>query len=393
MSWNEGLVDLSLFANSPTNDQHFSIGPSDVSEVSETPGDYFTMPADPVREFYGPRSAPSDARDPFASKPLPRLPPRTLCGAISIPRECDSEPTCILTRMKRKRTNELPGAKETNLLRRRNLTSPPQLTLSAPQQASSDRVPATEMVWMPEEQMWLVVGDIEREPQTGPTRYPTPPGYSPPLNYARSEPSPRELARWSITPPMSPIQTQLQSLIEPRDEERLSPLFQEAMNSVPMNDTFDPPPPPTYEGTVRRKPLRSPPLRSAPHTSSPPPPLPPLPTNLSTSLATLRPQPTRTISTGSTYTTAPSRHSPTDSIGTLSRSQTKCSNGSPTKPTASKSGTWSPDASASPREANHYQFPTLAGSSSQGDILGFERREIPGSPKSWHGFARKLARP
>lgn len=38
---------------------------------------------------------------------------------------------------------------------------------------------------------------------------------------------------------MTPVQHQLQSLIQPpidRDEERLSPLFQEAMNSVPMMD-------------------------------------------------------------------------------------------------------------------------------------------------------------
>ena len=394
MAWNEGLVDLSLFAYSPTNDQHFSItDPSDVPDVSEIPGGTFTRRAEPVREFYGPRSAPLDRPDPYASKPLPRLPPRTICGAISIPRECDHEPSCILTRMKRKRTYDSPDANETNLLRRRNITAPPQLTLSAPQQASSDRGPASEMVWMPEEQMWLIVGEGVRESQTGPTRYPTPPVYSPPSDYARSEPATTMPSRWSITPPVSPIQTQLRSLIEPRDEERLSPLFQEAMNSVPMDDTFDLPPPPTYEGTVRRKSLRSSPMRSAPISSSPPPPVPPLPAEIPTRLLTSRPQPKRTASTGSTYTTAPSRHSPSDSISTLSRSQTNLSNRSRLKPATSKYGTWDPNINSVSPNAMHSHFQTLAGSSSQGDTLDFERQGSPESSKSWQNFARKFARP
>ena len=95
------------------------------------------------------------------------------------------------------------------------------------------------MVWMPDEQMWLVAGEVEREINARDSSLPpayTPPSYTP-RAFTRSEPSSSIPPPFDLTPPMTLIQHQLQSLIQPpteRDEERLSPLFQEAMNSVPM---------------------------------------------------------------------------------------------------------------------------------------------------------------
>ncbi|KAL9631564.1 MAG: hypothetical protein Q9164_005818 [Protoblastenia rupestris] len=376
MSSNEGLVDLSLFAYSPTDGRHFDVpDAANISTHHEIPGDIFTEPTDAEPEFYAPWNASEDRRDEYLSKPLPPLPPRTVCRTISIPRERESGPSCILNRMKRKRTNDSPSSNSNNLLRRRNVPPPPQLTLSVPQATSNDRPPPSEMLWMPEQQMWLIVEDTRQSRHTGRIENPTPPAYSPPKNYTRSEPSTREQSRWNITPPMSPVQWQLQSLMNPRDEERLSPLFQEAMNSVPMNDTFDEPPPPSYERTVGRTALhRASPPRNLRIQIPPPPPSLPLV------------QPVRASSTGNTYTTALSAYSETSS--NLCHSQMDNSNRSRLKPATSKYGIWGPNFSSNSRAAAHGRSYTSDSPSSS--ALDLVQQELVASSRSWHGLARKL---
>lgn len=454
MSWNEGLVDLSLFAYSPTDDSHFNTNrPVQSHNVPTVSREFTDRPLDPVREFYAPRSAPltrSPPPNPFkvsATKPLPRLPPRTLCGAVSIARECDSEPTCILTKMKRKRTGDSPN--DSTLPQRRNVTAPPQLTLSVPQMPNHRRG-ASEMVWMAEEQMWLVLDEGQRDPYPTQNQYPTPPAYSPPTsyqrpaNYARSDPGSSFVSQWAttppnMTPPISPIQTQLRSLIETRDEERLSPLFQEAMNSVPMMDTLDPPPPPTYEGTVSRQqaPRSAPPSSalvqpSASSPKSPPITRKPLPLSAASSwVPTIRPPvppipktanrrpppPARAASTGSTVnyslpsSTSALRHSNSgrsdkSAVSSLGRSKTEGSSRSSLRPATSSYHVLTPDfgdeeGPSSKSELrvgrSHHRSKTASsdGSSSNraetGSTLEFLEQEMAGNSRSWHGFARKLS--
>jgi len=229
MSETGELFDLSLFAESPTNDQRFTTYIMEQHHHSE--------PVHLSPEYRRPVPAY------LTEKPLPPLPPRRVCPGYSVPRgyEIDPESRCILQRIKR--TVTPPTARDNTLLQRRNPTSAPQLTLTVPQSNSRNRIPASAMVWMPEEQMWLIAGEVRQEVAPSQTTYPTPPAYSP-RDYPRSEPLPTIQPQIDLTPPLTPIQSQLMSLYEPRDEERLSPLFQEAMNSVPMMDPTDLYPPP-----------------------------------------------------------------------------------------------------------------------------------------------------
>lgn len=311
----EGLVDLSLFEWNPT-------GNSSAHGVSSGAADYYQPVWTGSREYYAPSprtdikretddlreairrsmndstSHAADTRQPAtvhddsdiretvvdasrrkqrAMRPLPML-PRTrfaqpVAAADAAAAVADDGPSRILSPVKPTTADQAvpsPGS----LLQRRNTPATPQLTLSIPHEspkpsvASKSQQPhhaASPMVWMPDEQMWLIVGEAEqRTAQATPSAYPTPPAYTP-RAFARSEPSSRVTSQWNLTPPQTPIQSQLQSLLQPRDEERLSPLFQEAMNSVPMTDHFDLPPPPSYEGTVRRSP---PTQQFRPHTSA-----------------------------------------------------------------------------------------------------------------------------
>lgn len=244
MSWNEGLVDLSLFAESPTDDRHFA-----VPQSFATQGDVYSESAHPaLREFY----APISPRE-YATKPLPPLPPRAICSKI--PRSCEMESGCILNRLKRNRTHTQPESRGNTLLQRRNVTSTPQLTLSVPQTIPGHQDSPSAMVWMPDEQMWLLVSEAHPNRSNNNSNnsniHPTTPAYTS-RSFTRSEPSPRSIPWDHPTPPLTPLQHQFQSLIHPRDEERLSPLFQEAMNSVPMTDALDLPPPPFYDGPAAR---------------------------------------------------------------------------------------------------------------------------------------------
>lgn len=265
MAGTEELVDLSLFATSPTFDRHFA--------SPDLPGQQHNIQPDahPLRNFS--RPLPRE----YSSKPLPPLPRRRMCPTprCSTPKPCDIESHCILNKIKRARSNEQAPTQDVNLLQRRNLTSPtpqlgfsayqentllqrrnptspaPQLTLSAPQSNSRSLSTASAMVWMPDEQMWLIAGEIQRDVISSHEPYAAPPAYTP-RNLTRSEPSPTIRSRHDITPPMTPVQVQLERLLEQqrqeplpqppsilRDEERFSPLFQEAMNSVPMMDPAD----------------------------------------------------------------------------------------------------------------------------------------------------------
>ena len=297
----DGLVDLSLFEWNPT-------GTSTAHGLSCGNAEYYQSALSGAREFYAPTRQNDGAREmvdieeairqsiheslaepqsrPVAAdqgegsiretivdasrrrevtmKPLPALPRTRICQQIA-----DDGSQCILKRIKRNGTDQTahsPGS----LLYRRSATVPPQLTLSVPLESTqihndtSDRDPR-QMVWMPDDQMWLVVGEAEqRTSDAAQAAYPTPSTYTPRVT-ARSEPSSRVTSQWDITPPQTPIQFQLQSLLQqPRDEERFSPLFQEAMNSVPLTDQFDLPPPPSYEGTM----CRFPPIEPRPHTAA-----------------------------------------------------------------------------------------------------------------------------
>lgn len=225
-----GLVDLSLFAESPTNDLYFSIPPLN---RHQSYGDAYG----PSR--YRSHTIPGD----YINKPLPPLPSRTICARtrVNASRTGDEDSRCILKRIQRIGSNDHSTGRANTLLQRRNRNSPPELTLSVPRSSPWNGNPASAMVWMPDEQMWLIAGETQREVANQSlyqNAYPSPPSYTPrapPL----SEPLPTIQHPGDLTPPLTPIQCQLQSLIQPprpRDEERLSPLFQEAMNSVPMLD-------------------------------------------------------------------------------------------------------------------------------------------------------------
>ena len=279
----EELVDLSLFATSPTFDGNFTS-----PDIWERQHD-FQSDAPPLRNFS--RPLPRD----YSSKPLPPLPRRRLCPTprCPTPKRCGTESHCIIQKIKRSRSNEqaptqntdfnqqrnltLPNPQlgfsayqENSLLQRRNLTGPaPQLTLSAPQSNSRGLSTASAMVWMPEEQMWLISGDLQRDVISSHEPDAAPPAYTPAhtlRNFTRSEPSPTIRSRHDLTPPLTPVQVQLERLLEQqrreplpqppsilRDEERFSPLFQEAMNSVPMMDPADFHPPSLFSDPAGRE--------------------------------------------------------------------------------------------------------------------------------------------
>ena len=271
MAGTEELVDLSLFATSPTFDRYV--------DLPNVPGQQhdFQPDAYPLTNFS--RPLPRD----YSSKPLPPLPPlprrRGPTPRCPTPKRGNIESHCIINKIKRARSHEQAPTQNPDLVQRRNLTSPtpqlgfsayqentllqrrnptsaaPQLTLSAPQSNSRSLSTASAMVWMPEEQMWLIASEVQRdvisshEPDAAPPVYTS--AYTPRC-FTRSEPSPTIRSQDDLTPPMTPVQIQLERLLEQqrreplpqppsilRDEERFSPLFQEAMNSVPMVDPAD----------------------------------------------------------------------------------------------------------------------------------------------------------
>ena len=277
MAGTDEIVDLSLFATSPTFDRHFAL--------SGGPGQQHNVQPHPPSPRNFSRPLPRD----YSLKPLPPL-PRRRCPT---PKRCDVESHCIIGKIKRARSHEQAPTQNINLAQRRNLTSPnpqldfsayqentllqrrnptssaPQLTLSAPQSNPRSLGTTSAMVWLPEEQMWYISGEVQRDVISSHEPDAAPPAYTPTSirgNFTRSEPSPTIRSQHDLTPPMTPIQLQLERLLEQHrqeplpqppsilpDEERFSPLFQEAMNSVPMLDPADLAPPSLFPHTTGKE--------------------------------------------------------------------------------------------------------------------------------------------
>ncbi|KAI4241371.1 MAG: hypothetical protein L6R40_004547 [Gallowayella cf. fulva] len=231
-----GLVDLSLFATSPTDDRNFVVDhPPPTERVFRArPGGLASLQSGyPLPRCY-------------TMKPLPPLPPRKLCRRRGSGGRPDFTSRCILTRMKRQRVGDDSFGRGVTIQQRRNgpTTATPQLTLTLPPSTShsSARV-ASAMIWMPDEQMWLTADEITSQHPQAPythhqSAYVENTLFYQRSDYPRSEPSPGPYTYYAITPPTSPVLSQLRSLLtEPRNEEMLSPLFQEAIQSVPFSDS------------------------------------------------------------------------------------------------------------------------------------------------------------
>lgn len=232
---NEGLVDLSLFDASPTNDHRF--------DIPEIP---------PFRRTQEGRSWSANGYEAFQQpeqtatlhtmKPLPPLPRRICVGFGPDPRRVGGSSRCILSRMRRSRSDNLterPIYQRNTLRQRRNVHPIPQLTLSEPQQHWDEGRAASPMVWMPDEQMWLVV-DEDGFAAYQSTVYDSivlsaPSAYAGPSS-ARSEPYHIERNRDS-----SPIRSQFLTLIQRRESaDESSPLFQEAIHGVDWREYSEP---------------------------------------------------------------------------------------------------------------------------------------------------------
>lgn len=246
----EELVDLSLFDISPTNDQHLTV--SEVPSRRIIPH-AFTWPAESTGSY---RRVPAFA----TMKPLPPLPRRKFCEYRPDPRREHGSARCILSRMKRIRAASQPercsynfplasesphqerSAYYTNTLQqRRNAATAPQLTLSAPHAHRDHSQPASPMIWMPNEQMWFVTEGGNPDaylsaPFTADAAYVPPP-------YSRCEPS-RDQRSLDSSPNAG---QDTRSTNSRQGEDRLSPLFQEAINGVSMYEYGDPSEPPTFQ--------------------------------------------------------------------------------------------------------------------------------------------------
>lgn len=227
MSEDEPLVDLSLFSLSPADDRHFAVHDPEAND------DHNRQQGEHSRHIQGN----------LTNKPWTRRPQRKFCAGASIARTWDEDSSCILARIRRTVTPPtIHRDRDNTLLQRRNPSSVPRLTLSVPQSSPRHRHTASAMTWMPDEQMWLIENEVQRDVLAAQTAYPSPPAYSPPrnppLDRTRSMPSSSIPPFFDLTPPLTPIQAQLQTLIQRPGEDRLSPLFQEAMNSVPMTDSM-----------------------------------------------------------------------------------------------------------------------------------------------------------
>ncbi|KAL9116547.1 MAG: hypothetical protein Q9187_006927 [Circinaria calcarea] len=235
-----GLVDLSLFAVSPTPNNHqFTVpeipayrrGPNDTlahpghhDEPLDYPRYYAEIPL-PGYQRAVHRPVPRVS----INKPLPPLPQRTLCGRKIAQRRDDANaPRCILSRIKRARTAPQATLYTPTIQQRRNLTSAPHLTLSVSQpHRDRDRGgPALPMVWMPDEQMWLIAQDEGFETRHSSSfESRSTHNYIPPRS-ARSESE------------LSPVRSQFRTLME-RQPERREAIFQEAIHGVTMFDYDD----------------------------------------------------------------------------------------------------------------------------------------------------------
>lgn len=232
----DGLVDLSLFATSPADDRHFAV-------PNETP---------PERNYRSQRehSCPPSRRG--AMKPLPTVPTGRLCKRSAIRGRHDANSRCILERIKRIRVADHVSVTSPTIQQRRSATTTPpltlnvpasrldataipQVTLSRPPLVSQDGRPSgPALVWMPDEQMWLIQSEREQDVNHYFWRLHSPPNQAA-IRYTRSEPSPNSNTHFDLSP-LSPVRSQFLTLIETSDQGRLTPLFQEAVQTVPLTD-------------------------------------------------------------------------------------------------------------------------------------------------------------
>lgn len=115
-----GLIDLSLFATSPTHDNRFTAYEIPSTEPVDFGGSYYDQERDS-------RTLLAKA---YAMKPLPPLPKTAICQRAA-QRE-DLRSWCILNRMRRSRSEEPTNARKGNLQQRRRNKRSPQLTLTVP---------------------------------------------------------------------------------------------------------------------------------------------------------------------------------------------------------------------------------------------------------------------
>lgn len=244
----DGLVDLSLFATSPADDRHFAV-------LNESPPERFYRS---LRDL----SCPPSWR--AALKPPPAVPTGRLCKRRAVRGRHDENSQCILERIKRMRVVDHAGVTSPSIQQRRIATNTPLLTLNVPgpRLDATARPPANlseplevtldgshsrpSMVWMPDEEMWLI--RTEREHVNNYFWGPHSPSNPPARRYTRSEPSPDSNTHFDLSP-LSPVRSQFLSLIDTSDQGRLTPLFQEAVQTVPLTD-ISPAAIPTFSSNI-----------------------------------------------------------------------------------------------------------------------------------------------
>ncbi|MCJ1351515.1 MAG: hypothetical protein MMC33_001499 [Icmadophila ericetorum] len=256
----EELVDLSLFSDDPRDIYNYHIqeippyrGARDESSAYQQsqpyrgPSNYlgdrhrndWTLH---YQEYYQPVPLALGLRPP-SNKPLPPLPSRTLCERRMVVRR--GEPRCILQRIRRVKTDNPPRKPTGSIQQRRNAPSVPQLSVSVPQVSLSVPEPrreqgdgprrASPMVWLPDEQMWLIVEPEEYEAYQAYAREQEtpPPAYMSPRSVRSAPPSSRPESEQ-----LSPVRSQFRTLMARRPEHH-TPTLQEAMYGVPMYDHYD----------------------------------------------------------------------------------------------------------------------------------------------------------
>lgn len=232
----DGLVDLSLFATSPADDRHFAV-------PNESP---------PERNYRSQRERSYPPSRRAAMKPLPTVPTGRLCKRSAIRGRHNANSRCILERIKRIRVADHAGVTSPTIQQRRSATTTPPLTLNVPASrldattipqvtvsglplVSRDGRPSgPALVWMPDEQMWLIQSERDQDVNHYFWRLHSPPNQAA-IRYTRSEPSLNSNTHFDLSP-LSPVRSQFLTLIETSDQGRLTPLFQEAVQTVPLTD-------------------------------------------------------------------------------------------------------------------------------------------------------------
>lgn len=230
------MVDLSLFATSPADDRHFAV-------LNETPSE---------RNYRSQRENGFPTSRRAAMKPLPAVPTGRLCKRSAIRGRHDANSRCILERIKRIRVVDHAGVTSPTIQQRRSAsatpsltlnvpasrldaTAIPQVTLSGPPLVTRDGRPSgPALIWMPDQQMWLNQSGREQDVNHYFWGLHSPPN-RPAIRYTRSEPSPNSNTHFDLSP-LSPVRSQFLTLIETSDQGRLTPLFQEAVQTVPLTD-------------------------------------------------------------------------------------------------------------------------------------------------------------